>query len=150
MDRPSGFCWFFQRDRLIFSGIKTGFMQFKNVVGWFEIPATQLDRAQKFYETIFDCELSAMDFPNIRMRVFPAEQGMVSGALCHAQDFYQPGQQGILVYFSASPDLQAVLGKVEEAGGHIIVPKTQISPEIGYMAVFADTEGNRLALHSIS
>jgi predicted enzyme related to lactoylglutathione lyase len=54
-----------------------------------------------------------------------------------------------LVYLNGNPDVQNVLDKVEAAGGKILVPKTQISPEHGYMAVFADTEGNRIGLHAI-
>jgi predicted enzyme related to lactoylglutathione lyase len=54
-----------------------------------------------------------------------------------------------LVYLNANPDVQRVLDKVEKAGGKIIVPKTQISPEYGYMAVIEDTEGNRVAFHSV-
>jgi uncharacterized protein len=40
------------------------------------------------------------------------------------------------------------LDKIEAAGGKIVVPKNEISPEYGFMAVFIDTEGNRIALHS--
>jgi predicted enzyme related to lactoylglutathione lyase len=65
--------------------------------------------------------------------------------------FYAPSStQGALLYLNGNPDLQNILSKVVEAGGKIMVPKTQISPEHGYMAVFTDAEGNRIALHSIT
>jgi len=126
-------------------------MKLKNAISWFEIPATDLQRAQKFYETIFGISLIPMDFPNIKMRMFPIEDPMgVGGALCDSGGFHKPSStDGALIYLNANPDVQIVLDKVEKAGGKIIVPKTQISPEYGYMAVFIDTEGNRIALHSI-
>ncbi len=46
-------------------------MTFTHAISWFEIPATDLDRAQKFYETIFDMQMIPMDLPNIKMRMFP-------------------------------------------------------------------------------
>lgn len=122
-----------------------------HAISWFEIPTTDLDRAAKFYETILGITLVPMDMPNFQMRMFPVEDMMtgVSGALTLAPDFYQPQDNGTLVYLNANPDVQLVLDRIEAAGGKIVVPKTQISPEIGYMAVFIDTEGNRVALHAI-
>ncbi len=123
----------------------------KNLVSWVEIPATDLDRAQKFYEAIFGTKLIPMDFPNIKMRMFPLDDPMngVGGALCDSGGFHKPSAtDGPLVYLNGNPDVQNVLDKVEAAGGKIVVPKTQISPEYGYMAVFIDTEGNRIALHA--
>lgn len=126
-------------------------MIFKNVVSWFEIPATDLARAQKFYEAIFDISMIAMDFPNIKMRLFPLEDQMgVGGAVCDSGGFHKPSAtDGPLIYLNANPDVQNILDKVEAAGGNILVPKTEISPEHGYMAVILDTEGNRIALHAI-
>ena len=127
-------------------------MIFKNAISWFEIPATDIDRAQKFYEAIFGVSLAPMDLPNIQMRMFPIEDAQtgVGGAICKAGDFYNPSStDGPMIYFNANPDVQRVLDKVEAAGGKIIVPKTEISPEHGHMAVFLDSEGNRVALHSI-
>ena len=126
-------------------------MKLKNAISWFEIPATDLQRAQKFYETIFGMSLTAMDLPNIKMRMFPTEDPMgVGGALCDSGGFHKPSStDGPLIYLNANPDVQLVLDKIEKAGGKIIVPKTEISPEYGYMAVFIDSEGNRIALHSL-
>ncbi len=121
-------------------------------VSWFEIPTTDINRAQKFYETILDIEMVPMNFPNLQMRMFPVQDPMgggISGALTHAPEFYQPQQNGVLVYLNANPDVQLVLDRIVAAGGKIVVPKTEVSPEIGFMAVFIDSEGNRVALHSI-
>jgi predicted enzyme related to lactoylglutathione lyase len=127
-------------------------MTFKNAISWFEIPAIDLNRAQTFYETIFNIQMIPLDTQNFQMRMFPIEDMMngIGGAISKAEGFYQPSAtDGTLVYLNANPDVQNVLDKIEAAGGKIIVPKTQISPEYGYMAVFVDTEGNRIALHSV-
>jgi predicted enzyme related to lactoylglutathione lyase len=86
------------------------------------------------------------------MRLFPITDMVngVGGALCTSGGFHSPSEsKGPLVYLNANPDVQTVLDKIEAAGGRILVPKTQISPEYGHMAVFIDTEGNRVALHSV-
>lgn len=127
-------------------------MTFKNAISWFEIPAIDLDRAQKFYETIFDIQMIPLATPNLQMRMFPIEDMLsgIGGALCKAEGFYKPSStDGPLVYLNANPDVQNILDKIESAGGKIQVPKTMISPEYGHMAVFTDTEGNRIALHSV-
>jgi hypothetical protein len=127
-------------------------MSFTSAISWFEIPATDLERAQAFYEAIFQIQLIPMDMPNFQMRMFPIQntQTGIGGALVKAHDFYKPSStDGVLVYLNANPDVQQVLDRIEEAGGKVVVPKTEISPEYGYMAVFIDSEGNRVALHSI-
>jgi uncharacterized protein len=124
----------------------------KDAISWFEIPATNLDRAQKFYETIFDVKLEPIDTPNIKMRMFPVDDPMsgIGGAVVDSGGFHIPSAtDGPLIYLNGNPDVQKVLDKVEAAGGKIMVPKTEISPDYGYMGVFVDTEGNRIGLHSV-
>ena len=123
-----------------------------NAISWFEIPATDLNRAQKFYETIFGITLNPMDLPNIKMRMFPLDNMMtgVGGAVVDSGGFHKPSStDGVLIYLNGNPDVQNVVDKVEKAGGKIMVPKTEISPEYGFMGVFQDTEGNRIGLHSV-
>jgi predicted enzyme related to lactoylglutathione lyase len=126
-------------------------MIFKNAISWFEIPSTDIDRAQKFYEEIFDIKMIPMDMPQLQMRMFPTESPMnIGGAICKSGDFYKPSaDSGPLVYLNANPDVQNILDKIEAAGGTIVIPKTEITPEYGHMAVFMDPEGNRVALHSV-
>jgi uncharacterized protein len=126
-------------------------MNYTDVISWFEIPSTDLDRATKFYETLFEVKLNVMDMPDIKMRMFPVSDMMnhISGAVVHS-NFHKPsGTDGVLIYLNGNPDVQLILNKVEAAGGHIAVPKTTISPEYGDMAVIIDTEGNRIGLHNI-
>jgi predicted enzyme related to lactoylglutathione lyase len=124
----------------------------QHAISWFEIPSTDLDRATRFYEAIFQVSLIPMDIAQIRMRMFPIDDPMtgIGGAVVHAEGFYNPSDtHGPLIYLNGNPDVQHVLDRVEAAGGEILVPKTQISEDIGHMAVIRDTEGNRIALHSI-
>lgn len=126
-------------------------MSFKNAISWFEIPATDLGRAQKFYEAIFGVSMIVMDFPNIKMRMFPLDDMMdVGGAIVDSGGFHKPSAtEGPLIYLNGNPDVQLVLDKIPAAGGQVLVPKTEITPEYGFMAVFLDTEGNRIGLHSV-
>lgn len=123
-----------------------------NAISWFEIPVTDVERAAKFYETIFEIKMLPLDLPNIKMRMFPLNDPMtqVGGALADSGGFHKPSEtDGPLVYLNANPDVQHVLDRVEAAGGKIMLPKTEISPDYGYMAIFIDTEGNRVGLHSV-
>ncbi len=127
-------------------------MAFDNAISWFEIPATDLNRATLFYETIFNISLQHMDLDNIRMRMFPLIDNMtgVGGAVVDSGGFHKPSlTDGPLIYLNGNPDLQKILDKVDSAGGSVMVPKTAISPEYGFMAVIIDTEGNRIGLHSV-
>lgn len=119
-----------------------------NMVGWFEIPVLDMERAKQFYETVFKVEISVHDFGRTKMGWFP-DRGDVVGAqgTLIKQDTYIPSKAGTLVYF-ISDNVQNELDRIEAAGGSIYQPKTQISPEHGYMGVFIDSEGNRIALHS--
>ena len=123
----------------------------QHAISWFEIPTRDLNRAQKFYETILGITFTSLDLENFQMRMFPVQdQTSVGGCLCFSDSHIASETDGPLVYLNANPDLQDVLDRVERAGGKIMVPKTQISPEYGYMAVMIDTGGNRIAFHSVS
>lgn len=124
----------------------------KNAISWFEIPTRDIDRAQRFYEAIFKITMAPLDMDNIKMRMFPLDNPMegVGGTLVQTDGFHVPSAtDGPLIYLNGNPDVQQVLDRVEAAGGKILVPRTEISPEYGFMAVFTDTEGNRIALHSV-
>jgi predicted enzyme related to lactoylglutathione lyase len=118
-----------------------------NALNWFEIPASDIERAIKFYNTILDTELVPMEagdgFP---MGMFPAEDG-VSGAVIQGEG-YVPSTAGSVVYLNGGDDLQVVLDRVEAAGGKPTTPKIDIG-ENGFVAFFEDSEGNRVGLHSM-
>ena len=120
-----------------------------NVINWFEIPATDLERAKGFYEQILDVKMETSNMGGMDMAFFPYEpgSGKVSGALCKSE-YHTPSYDGCIIYLNGNPDLQKALDKVEQAGGQIVMPKTKITDEIGYMAFIIDTERNKVALHS--
>lgn len=123
-----------------------------NALNWFEIPALDIDRAKKFYESIFKIEMSPMDeMMGMQMSGFPADpgNGKASGALVKS-DMHIPSMDGCSIYLNANPVLQEVADRIEEAGGKILMPRTEISPEIGVMAIFIDSEGNKMFLHAQS
>ena len=122
----------------------------ENMVGWFEIPVKNMSRAKSFYETVFEISIQVQDLGGTQMGWFPWASGKPgsSGSLIHQEDWYVPSEkQGVLIYFS-SADVQIELDRVTAAGGTVLKQKTQISPEVGDMGLFLDTEGNRIALHS--
>lgn len=122
-----------------------------NAAVWFEIPAADVDRAARFYETVLAVELKRDACPNtgMRMGVFPGSgEGGVSGCVIQG-DGYVPGTAGSVVYLNGGEDLSGPLARVETAGGRILVPKTLINADIGYFAHIADSEGNRIGLHSM-
>ena len=123
--------------------------QNENALNWFEISVTDIARAKKFYETIFGIEMTLDNMMGMDMAFFPYDpgNGKVSGALVKS-DMHKPSADGAKIYLNGNPDLSLVLNKVESAGGKIIMPKTNIGPEVGNMAFFIDTEGNVIALHS--
>ena len=124
----------------------------KHAISWFEIPSNDIERAQKFYEAIFGITMIPMDIEQLKMRLFPVEDMNtgVGGAIVHSDGFHKASlTDGPLIYLNANPDVQVILDRTESAGGKIMVPKTAISPEHGFMAVIMDTEGNRIGLHSV-
>ena len=123
--------------------------KFNNLIDWFEIPVTDMKRARKYYETIFQMKMQDMKLANgLEMSLFPVEEGQPGGALaCHPKAYF-PSHEGALLYMNANPDLSRVLDRVEEAGGKAMVPKTLLSEELGYMALIEDSEGNRIGLRS--
>jgi predicted enzyme related to lactoylglutathione lyase len=119
-------------------------------VGWFEIPVQDMDRAIGFYEIVFDCKLDKQVMGDFQMAWFPWDEskGGAGGSLVFHRQFYAPSAHaGALIYFS-SEDCALELAKVTEAGGTVQLEKRLIAPDIGYMGVFLDSEGNRIAIHS--
>lgn len=121
-----------------------------NALNWFEIPATDIDRAKAFYENIFSIEMPAANMMGMDMVFFPSEpgNGKASGALVKS-DMHTPSQDGTTVYLNANEaGMDNVLDKIDTAGGQVVMPRTLIDAETGYMAFFVDTEGNKIGLHS--
>ena len=121
----------------------------QNMVGWFEVPTKDIHRAKTFYDKVFDVEIMIQDFGGVLMGWFPFadDKPGAAGSLIQQASYEPSDSKGVLIYF-ASQDVNIELNRVEEAGGKVILEKRQISPDVGYMAIFIDCEGNRIALHS--
>jgi len=117
----------------------------RSVVTWFEIPATDFDRARRFYEAILEMEIPVHDFGG-PMAVFPYEHPGVSGCIIAGRS--QPSATGTLIYLNAGGRLDRTLELVEQAGGRIDSPKMKIDDDIGEVAHIIDSEGNRVGLHA--
>ena len=118
-----------------------------NVINWFEIPVSNIERASKFYSAVLGGELQQMEMMGTKMAFLPMDGEGVGGSLCQG-DNYKPPSDGAKIYLNGGEDLNIPLAKVENAGGKVIMPKTKINDEIGHMAFFIDTEGNNMAFHS--
>lgn len=118
----------------------------KNYVSWFEIPVINFQQSVDFYNAIYSIEMEVTANQEYTMAFFPADKGIGGALVCGPGSI--PSEKGPLLYLNGGVDLNNVLSKVGEAGGRVIMPKTLISKESGYFAIFIDTEGNKLALHS--
>lgn len=118
----------------------------KSIVAWFEIPALDFDRCCKFYESILDLKMHRAEMGGIHHAFFPHEGEAIGGAIVQ-EDYLKPGAEGPLVYLNGGDNLNVILDKVEGAGGKVLMPRRLISEQVGYMAQFQDTEGNRFALY---
>lgn len=127
-------------------------MELGNALNWFEIPVSDFPRAKKFYETLFNYTMPENIIGEVRMGFFlyDMQGGKAGGAICQSKD-HVPSDKGSIIYLNAQPDLQVALEKVEAAGGKILMPKTEVSPDqkLGFFSFIIDTEGNKVALHSM-
>lgn len=119
----------------------------KNLISIVEIPTTDFSRAVAFYQEILNVSIEETDMDGTKMGVLPSDGKTVNVVLVKGND-YKPTTDGAVVYLNAGNDLQPTLDKIEQNGGKVIVPKTEISPEMGFFSLFIDTEGNKLGLHS--
>jgi predicted enzyme related to lactoylglutathione lyase len=116
-----------------------------NPVVYFEIPVIDIDRATKFYSTVFNFKFDTTIIDNNKMALFPftEEKSGISGALAKGE-IYKPTKDGVLIYFN-TVNIDETLRLANANGGQILYPKTDNG--IGLVAEFEDTEGNRIALY---
>jgi predicted enzyme related to lactoylglutathione lyase len=119
-----------------------------NPVNWFEIPVTDINRAKKFYEAVFGLQITLNQMGQLEMGFIPMDDNAygAAGSLVKGEG-YVPSHTGVRIYFSV-PDIEAVLEQIKQKGGKVLLPKTSIG-EYGFVAHFEDSEGNRVALHSM-
>jgi predicted enzyme related to lactoylglutathione lyase len=118
-----------------------------NALNWFEIPVHDLARAKRFYGSLLQADLTETTMNGIHMAVLPYQEGGVGGALVQGPQL-TPSANGAVIYLNAGDDLDGALSRVKAGGGTVAMDKTLVSQEIGSIAHFQDTEGNRVGLHS--
>jgi uncharacterized protein len=121
-----------------------------NVIGWFDIYVTNLDRAVQFYATVLQQKLEPIGDPTgeTQMMGFVTDMGVYgSGGALVKSEFSRPGVGGTMVYFSTK-DCVAEESRVEKAGGKVIRSKFSIG-EFGWVTLCEDTEGNMFGLSSM-
>ena len=123
----------------------------KNAITWFEIPSTQLDKAQAFYEAVLECKMRREPMGPSQGAVFPydAEEG-VGGAILAGPTAPAPASGGTLIYLDASPSLDAALARAVKAGGKVALPRQALPPGLGFFAHITDLDGNRVGLHALA
>ncbi len=119
----------------------------KNLISIAEIPTADFDRALNFYKAILNIDIETVEMDGLSMGLFPNDGEGVFVQLVHGDD-YKPSAEGTTVYLNAGPDLQVVADKVVSNGGEMLVPKTDMGSDMGFFALFMDTEGNKVGLYS--
>ncbi|MDB6121605.1 MAG: hypothetical protein JWQ71_598 [Pedosphaera sp.] len=120
------------------------------IINWFQIPATNIDRAVKFYGATLNASFHEMATETEKHAFFAMdtlESEWTGGEIVQSPQL-KPSADGATIYFNASGGVDAVLDRVEKAGGKILLPKTSIG-ENGFIALILDTEGNKIGLHSM-
>ena len=122
-----------------------------NAISWFEIPTTQLDRAQAFYEAVLQRPMrrEAMGPSQGAVFAYDMAAGGVGGALMMGPTAPTLATGGTLVYLDASPSLDAALERTLAAGGQVALPRQALPPGMGFFAHITDLDGNRVGLHAL-
>ena len=132
-------------DRRLSGGVaQSGYMN--KIIAWFEIPALQIERARAFYEQILKLELRVEAIGPNTLAVFPYNRETATGGCLMAGEHYKPSTDGATVYLNCEHELNAALARVEQAGGKVLLPRTELPPGMGAFAHVLDTEGNRIGL----
>jgi hypothetical protein len=124
-------------------------MSMQNAINWFEIPATDFDRAVSFYSALLGVEIKKGEFMGEPQAFFPASETGAGGAIVQSQRL-TPSTSGTLIYLNLGdvPHLEQALERVESQGGKVLVPKTDIG-DPGFIGIVLDTEGNQVGLHAL-
>ena len=117
----------------------------KNVINWFEIIVEDLDRAVGFYEVVMAVSLRRETMSGFAMAIFPHDPAQPGGALVKCSQM-KPSAEGALLYLHTN-DIAATLKRVTENGGECAFGPQILPNDIGTIALFTDSEGNRIGLH---
>jgi uncharacterized protein len=118
-----------------------------NHIVWVDIPVLKLDRAIRFYSAVLGTQVEKNEYPGMSIGTIPHKDDEAAGCL-YLSDTVRPSAEGPLVYLNVHGRIDEAIEAVEPSGGKILQPKEAIGP-FGFRAIFLDTEGNRIALHSM-
>lgn len=121
----------------------------KSIIAIFEIPAKDIERAVRFYETLLGMEIETMEFPGMKMGVFPPDGQLSYGTIVEGEG-YEPSANGVTIYLNMEQDIEGLLKVVEELGGTVLVEKSPHADESGYYGIFIDSEGNKIGLNNFN
>ncbi|MCB9798259.1 VOC family protein [Candidatus Nomurabacteria bacterium] len=132
-----------------------------NPIVHFEIPADDVERAMKFYKEIFGWEFNKFDMPSdgstqgspyygvmttqMNEQGRPVRPGEINGGLMKRVN---PGQ--VFTNYISVDSIDEMLEAIEKRGGKVCMPKTEIAPGMGWIAMFQDPENNMMGLHELS
>ena len=119
----------------------------KHLTNWVEIPVKNMKRAVKFYSDILGITLTEMELGSVTYALFPSEDKYNCGALAQGE-YYKPSADGVVIYLDGGEDLTRVLSRVAPAGGKVVMEKTFLADEAGYIGMFLDPEGNKIGLQN--
>ncbi len=119
----------------------------KNAINFFELPASNHQRAVYFYENLLGQVLQRDEIQGVKMAFFKSDEKTAGGAICTGKG-YTPGQRGVVFFLNGGKDMDDILKKVKDLGGRIVQPRQLISADSGYIACFIDSEGNKVGVHS--
>lgn len=117
-------------------------------INWFEIPVTDMDRAQAFYETLLGAPLRRETMGPQTLAVLPYTEPAVGGALISGEHIPAPSGAGTLIYLNVNPSLDAALARALAAGARLVTPRVDLPDGMGSFVHVIDVEGNRIGLHA--
>lgn len=120
----------------------------EHLTNWVEIPVADMKRAIGFYSEILGAELQPMEIGAVGYALFPCKDQYNCGALASGE-YYTPSADGVVIYLNGGNDLNLILNKVNNAGGQVIMEKTFLTNETGYIGMFMDSEGNKIGLQNM-
>jgi uncharacterized protein len=125
----------------------------KNAISWFEIPSTNLDKSQSFYEAVLGCQMRREPMGQSLSAIFPFDKALdgVGGAILCGPSAPAHAKGGVLIYLDCgATSIDLSLQRVATAGGTVAMPRQALPPGLGFIAHIDDLEGNRIGLHSLS
>jgi uncharacterized protein len=120
----------------------------RHLTNWTEIPVSDISRAIRFYTEILGTDFFEMEMGGNKYALFPSKDKFNTGALVQG-DWYKPAADGVTVYLDGGTDVGNILGKIENAGGTILLNKTYLGEQAGFIGLFLDSEGNRIGVQAI-